>query len=192
MNSLPKTARLPPRRRRLPRAMRRKVLILASLGLAALGFASLDRSAPILVWNSSASAPVGLYLVLPETRLRTGDMVLVRPPDAIADLATRRGYLPRGVPLIKGVAAVGGDEVCAHGDELSINGDVVAQRLKTDSSGRPLPWCGLALEKWRANFSLSGGGLEQNRAFVAQGRVPPRWIIEPVDECANGTFCLPS
>lgn len=51
---------------------------------------------------------------------------------------------------------------------------------------------GLALEKWRANFSPSGGGLEQDRAFVSQGRVPPGGIIEPVDECANGTFCLPS
>lgn len=183
MNSLPKTARLPPRRRRLPRAMRRKVLILASLGLAALGFASLDRSAPILVWNSSASAPVGLYLVLPETRLRTGDMVLVRPPDAIADLATRRGYLPRGVPLIKGVAAVGGDEVCAHGDELSINGDVVAQRLKTDSSGRPLPWwdgcrrlsAGEILLLMSAAGSLDGRYFGPIPSVHVIGRLVPLW-----------------
>lgn len=137
--SAPQAPRQPVRRRRLPRAPRRKVLILAGLGLAALGFASLGHPAPILVWNSSASAPIGLYLVLPETRPRTGDLVLVRPPAAITDLAARRGYLPRGMPLIKQVAAMGGDDVCAKDDDLSINGDIVAQRRRIDGNGRSLP-----------------------------------------------------
>lgn len=139
-----------PSRRRLSRAARRRALLLAGVALAALGFSVLARPEPILVWNSSASAPLGLYLVLPETHLRPGDVALLTPPQSIADMAARRGYLPRDVPLIKQVAAMGGDHVCAEGDVITINGDMVAVRQKADRVGRPLPW-------WEGCRVLSAG-----------------------------------
>ncbi|AUN32732.1 S26 family signal peptidase [Niveispirillum cyanobacteriorum] len=170
--------------RRLSRASRRRALLLAGLALAALGFSVLARPKPILVWNSSASAPIGLYLVLPETRLRPGDLALVTPPDSLADLAARRGYLPRGVPLIKRVAAMGGDHVCAKGDVITINGDTVAVRQKADKAGRPLPWwqgCGVLsageiLFLMPAAESLDGRYFGPLSSVHVIGRLVPLWL----------------
>src|SRR3546814_3022581 len=48
--------------RRRPRA----VLTLTMFGLGLIGLAALARPAPWLVWNASASAPIGLYRVRSE------------------------------------------------------------------------------------------------------------------------------
>jgi len=57
-----------------------------------------------------------------------------------------REILPPAVPLLKQVAATGGDEVCRSEQPtgtLSINGKVVAETYSTDQEGRPLPsWQG--------------------------------------------------
>jgi conjugative transfer signal peptidase TraF len=173
-----------PSRRRLSRAARRRALLLAGVALAALGFSVLARPEPILVWNSSASAPLGLYLVLPESRLRPGDLALVTPPEGIADMAARRGYLPRGVPLIKQVAAMGGDDVCAKGDIITINGDTVAVRQKADRAGRPLPWwegcrvlsAGEILFLMPAAESLDGRYFGPLSSVHVIGRLVPLWL----------------
>src|SRR3546814_3369298 len=72
-------------------------------------------------------------------------MYLVRaglPPDA-RRLAAERGYLPDGVPLVKRIAALEGDRVCALDDAVSVNGRVAAKRQARDRLGRPLPrWTG--------------------------------------------------
>jgi len=138
----------PPRLIRLERRRRgrnrpRVILALTLVGLGCLGFATLVRPAPLLLWNASASAPIGLYRVMPSTPLQRGDMVLLRTPGSVRDLAAERGYLPLAVPLVKRVAALAGDRVCAVGDDLFINGEWVARRLKRDPLGRPLPhWQG--------------------------------------------------
>lgn len=171
-------------RRRLSRASRRRALVLAGVALTALGFSVLARPVPILVWNSSASAPLGLYLVLPETRLRSGDMALITPPESFADLVARRGYLPRDVPLVKQVAAMGGDHVCASGDVMTINGDKVAVRQKADSAGRPLPWwegcrvlsTGEILFLMPAAQSLDGRYFGPLSSVHVIGRLVPLWL----------------
>jgi len=96
--------------------------------------------APRLVWNASASAPVGLYWVRPRARLHRGAMVVARIPEAWAGLAASRRYLPANVPLVKRVAALAGDRVCAAGTQIRINGNLVATRLRADAAGRILPW----------------------------------------------------
>ncbi|QSB44027.1 S26 family signal peptidase [Tsuneonella flava] len=106
----------PPLARQL-RARRRPVLAASMIGLALLGLgAVLDfaiRPAPRLVWNASASAPVGLWRIDPHARLHTGDMVLARSPRSVRTMAAKRRYLPANVPLLKRIA---------------------------DTRGRPLPW----------------------------------------------------
>ena len=113
-------------------------LTVTMIGIAGLGLAHLAHPVPRLVWNASASLPIGLYRILPGGP-RRGDLVLVRPPENAAILADHRGYLPAGVPLVKRIAAVGGDRVCAVGGVVFINGQIVAHQLSADRAGRPLP-----------------------------------------------------
>jgi Type IV secretory pathway, protease TraF len=117
-------------------------LALTGFGLACLAFAALKPAAPLLVWNASASAPIGFYRVVAAPPV-CGALVLARPPTDVGKLAAARGYLPAGVPLVKRVAALTGDTVCAAGNTVSINGTMVAIRLEHDTRGRPLPrWQG--------------------------------------------------
>ncbi|WP_230482659.1 S26 family signal peptidase [Sphingomonas sp. Leaf21] len=99
--------------------------------------------APRLVWNASASAPIGLYAVSPGTAAHPGDMVVARPPEPHRRLAATRRYVPLNVPLVKRVSATVGDEVCALGRQVFVNGRPVAERLDVDRAGRSLPqWSG--------------------------------------------------
>jgi conjugative transfer signal peptidase TraF len=98
---------------------------------------------PRLVWNASTSAPPGLYLVSPGAMPGLGDMVVARLPVTVRSLASERRYLPANVPLVKRVAAVAGDDVCASGPAVAINGRVVAKRRWFDGMGRHMPfWLG--------------------------------------------------
>lgn len=111
---------------------------LAAAALALSGTAIRPR--PLLVWNVSASAPVGLYGVRGMGDLARGDMVIARLPEGLRLFAARRGYLPLNVPLVKSVAAVPGDRVCAFGPAVSVNGRFVAGRFSSDMRGRDMPW----------------------------------------------------
>lgn len=106
-------------------------------GVVLIGISAIAR-APLLVWNASASAPIGLYRVVSGIPER-GDLVLVFPAKNIAKLAAKRAYLPAGVPLIKRIAAMAGDDVCVFNGAIIINGEIVAHQLATDSEGRPMP-----------------------------------------------------
>jgi len=90
-----------------------------------------------LIFNTTASAPLGFYwLVANEPAV--GDLALVRPPQSLARWMAIRGYLPLNVPLIKHVAAVGGQSVCGQGGLIRIDGRAVAKSLHRDHLGRPL------------------------------------------------------
>lgn len=126
------------------RRRRRPILFAGAVALALLGAsATLDFAvdpAPRLIWNASASAPIGFWRIDPGARIDGGDMVLVRTPDGVRQLAAQRHYLPANVPLLKRVAAREGQEVCALGPEIFIDGRPVATRRQADRQGRPLPW----------------------------------------------------
>lgn len=113
------------------------------VGIAALAATLVAPPAPRLVWNASASAPLGLYRVMPGAPVRSGDMVIAWVPDPARAFAARRRYIPANVPLVKRVAAAAGDRICARGDTVSVNGRQVAMRFAFDGSGRAMPWwCG--------------------------------------------------
>ncbi len=92
---------------------------------------------PVLVYNASASAPLGFYRLVPGA-VRRGDFVLARLPDPVARFAAARGYLSLSVSLVKRVAAVTGDQVCAGSSAIRINDQAVALVLARDGQGRPL------------------------------------------------------
>jgi len=97
----------------------------------------------LLLWNSSASVPRGLYLLRSARPLRVGELVAVQPPPQLTEFMAQRGYLPRGVPLLKHIGALTGQAVCRHRTSLSIDGHPVAVARDRDTQGRVLPdWQG--------------------------------------------------
>ncbi len=119
--------------------MRRFILAAGFLACLALGAAPRPR----LLLNTTASVPVGLYGLSPAGSPRAGDLVVVTPDPALAAFLDQGGWLPRGVPLIKPVAAVAGQSVCRVGQTVTIDGRKVARALSADGRGRPLPtWSG--------------------------------------------------
>jgi conjugative transfer signal peptidase TraF len=97
--------------------------------------------------NLTGSLPIGLYVVThgPPTR---DAVVLVCLPEAWAELARSRGYVPNGnsctggaMPVGKPVFALPGDTVVLTESGLILNGRPVANTrpLPFDRRGRPLP-----------------------------------------------------
>ncbi len=118
--------------------------------MLALGATVVMPPRPRLVWNPSASAPIGLYALSDAGSLARGDMVVARLPGEFRMFAARRHYLPANVPLVKRVAGVPGDKVCAVGARIFVNGQLVASRLSRDGTGRVMP-------RWAGCVSLAEG-----------------------------------
>ena len=110
------------------------------LGLSVIVDTIILPPAPRLVWNASASAPVGLYVVHPGAHVATGDIVTARLSAAMTRLAADRHYLPEGVPLVKQIAAGPGDIICASATRILVNGLWLVSRRAVDAAGRPMPW----------------------------------------------------
>jgi len=140
--------------------------------------------APRLVWNASASAPMGLWRIRPGAPIRLGDHVLAEPPPAARPPAAQRRYLPANVPMIKAVAAVSGDKVCAVGPWIQVNDRPVAVRRAADRRGRKLPWwsgCerlsdGAVLLLNRAPDSFDGRYFGPVAKGAVIGRASPLWL----------------
>jgi conjugative transfer signal peptidase TraF len=97
----------------------------------------------LLLWNASASAPRGLYLLRPAQPLQVGELVAVTPPEPLARFAAMRGYLPSDVPLLKHVAALRGQTVCRFADRITIDDHTATLSRERDTHGRSLPhWQG--------------------------------------------------
>ena len=96
-----------------------------------------------LVWNASASVPIGFYDLDPPRHLAVGDVVAVTPDKPLADFMVERGYIERGVPLMKHVAALPGQQVCRTGNAVTVDSVPMGDALDRDRRGRPLPaWQG--------------------------------------------------
>jgi conjugative transfer signal peptidase TraF len=122
--------------------MKRVPLVCATIPVLALVFASTVTLPKKLIYNASASAPIGFYW-LDHQPVERGDYVLVRVPERVRKLVEERGYLPASVPFIKRVVGADGDIICRRGETVSINGNPISRAEKADGLGRPLPdWQG--------------------------------------------------
>ena len=114
--------------------------LITLLGVSAVALPQLEDRPPWLVWNASASVPIGLYAVAVIIVVHAGDLVVVRPPEPLARFLGDGGYLPRGVPLLKHVAALAGQTVCRIGRRVTVDtiemGDA-RERDKASNFGRP-------------------------------------------------------
>ncbi|MBX9612914.1 MAG: S26 family signal peptidase [Burkholderiales bacterium] len=119
------------------------ILAWTSLGLAACLLPALTRLPVQLVFNPSDSVSRGWYLVEVADELHRGDTVLVRLPARVQAFAAQRGYLPKGVPLLKRIEALPPQRVCIRGRVVFVDGHAVATALAHDSQQLSLPtWSG--------------------------------------------------
>jgi len=107
---------------------------------------------PRLIWNASASAPIGLYRLERDAHPHVDALVAVMPPAPVAHWLGTRGYLAEGVPLLKHVAATPGQRICRVGNVVSVDARPLAVALRRDSRGRPLP-------VWRGCRTVEAGEL---------------------------------
>ena len=156
------------------------------LAVALIVFAGVRPARPLLLWNATASAPVGLYTVRPDPSPTRGDLVVVRPDPALARWMVARGYIGRDVPLVKRVAATHGARVCRSATRISLDGRVAATALARDDLGRTLPkWRGcrrLQADKLfllnAAPTSLDGRYFGPSASSAVVGRAVPLWLEE--------------
>jgi conjugative transfer signal peptidase TraF len=119
------------------------ILLGGYAAIAAITVPAFVRPAPRLVWNASASVPIGLYAAHPVKSLSRGDLVAAHAPVPVAKLMAERGYLPVRVPMLKQLAALVGQEICRSGTHVLIDRKLVAEARAFDRAGRALPaWQG--------------------------------------------------
>ncbi|HKN29956.1 MAG TPA: S26 family signal peptidase [Roseiarcus sp.] len=166
-------------------------LAITLLGVGVTALTQFDGHPPWLVWNASASVPIGLYAVDTIIDTHAGDLVVVRPPEPLGRFLADGGYLPRGVPLLKHVAALAGQSVCRIGVTISVDGVAVGDAHERDSRGRALPvWQGcrvigqdeVFLMNRRSADSLDGRYFGPLPAATIVGRAIPLWIDPPEKE----------
>ncbi len=172
---------------------RRRILavtLLAVIGIAATSAADMPTK---LVWNATASAPVGFYTIEPADRIEVPELVAVRPPEPLAGFMVERGYVGRGVPLLKRVVGLPGQRVCRTGSAITVDGVEMGDTLDRDRIGRALPvWQGcriiadgqLFLMNWNVPDSLDGRYFGPIPASSVIGRALPLWT----DEDGDGRF----
>lgn len=111
--------------------------------MLAAGGLAFFQPAPRLIWNATASTPIGLYVLRPVGPLRSLELVVVRPPEPIASYLADGGFLPRGALLLKHVMALPGQTVCRAGDAISVDHVEVGVAMTRDHLGCSLPrWSG--------------------------------------------------
>jgi conjugative transfer signal peptidase TraF len=162
-------------------------VIMTYLVALAIDVSPLLHPSPKLIWNASASVPIGLYAVESGGPLKHGDLVIVVPSMSLAAFLAERRYLPSGVPLLKHVAALPGEIVCRHGPIITIDGIAVASVLAQDRAGRPLPiWQGchkltpneIFLLNRAAPDSFDGRYFGPLPMISVIGRAVPLWIVK--------------
>ncbi|GGA48786.1 S26 family signal peptidase [Pelagibacterium lentulum] len=174
--------------------MNRIAILSIMLGSAGLVIApAWSGHKPSLIWNASASVPVGLYKVHQIGTLSVGDLVTIVPPPALADALSQRGYLASGVPLIKRVLALSGTTVCRIAQTIYVYGHPFGEARTRDSLGRELPlWQGcrplseneVFLMNWDAPDSFDGRYFGPLSADTITARLSPLWT----DEEENGRY----
>src|SRR5712671_6914859 len=118
------------------------------------------------------------------------DLVAGDGPEPLASFLKEREYLPRGVPLMKRIAALPGQVVCRIGRNVTVDTIAMGEALARDRRGRELPvWQGclrlgaseIFLMNWDVQDSLDGryfGPIPKNSIV---GRAHPLWTDEGGD-----------
>ncbi|KUM25828.1 peptidase S26 [Mesorhizobium loti] len=173
--------------------MRSPIVLVAALAAMGALYPVLKPVPSKFVWNASASAPIGLYRIDAKGPFGADDLVAVEPPETLTTFLADRGYLPKGVLLLKHILAASGQTVCRNKLTISVDGGAVGVALEHDRVGRGLPtWQGclripvgaVFLMNRRVRDSLDGRyfGLISTDHII--GRAVSLWT----DEQGDGRF----
>lgn len=172
---------------------RRRYLTVTALAAMGVAVASAIETPTKLIWNATASAPVGFYTVEPADRIEVPELVAVMPPEPLAAFMVQRGYIGDGVPLLKRVAGLPGQRVCRIGRAITVDRVAMGAALDHDRIGSDLPvWQGcrviapgeLFLMNSGVRDSLDGRYFGPLPASAVVGRALPLWT----DEDGDGRF----
>jgi len=174
--------------------MSRTALLLATTFAAmATSYPALTPVPIKLLWNASASAPIGFYTVDFDGTFEVTDLVAVDAQEPLATFLAERSYLPKGVPLLKRVFGASGQTVCRSNLTILVDGVEVGKALDQDRVGRDLPiWQGcrrihtgdVFLMNWQVRDSLDGRYFGLTSIDQIIGRAVPLWT----DQEGNGRF----
>ncbi len=134
----------------------RVCVLLIGMGVVSLIAPGLLQSHRMLLWNASASVPVGLYVLETTDSRYVSELVAVLPPEPLARYLEAGSYLPRGVPMLKHVLALPGQTVCREGLVITIDKVAVGMARERDRRGRSLPvWEGCRVISQDALFLMN-------------------------------------
>lgn len=169
---------------------RRRTLVVTALAVLTIAASSAFDVPTKLIWNATASAPIGFYTVEPAERVDVPELVAIMPPEPLAAFMVERGYVGRGVPLLKRVLGLPGQRVCRAGWAITVDGVEMGEALQHDRIGRELPvWQGcrvigdgeIFLMNWEVRDSLDGRYFGPIPASSVIGRALPLWTDEEGD-----------
>ena len=169
------------------------LIVTTALAAMGVGYPGLTPMPIKLIWNASASAPIGFYSIAFEGPFEVTDLVAVDAPEPLATFLAERGYLPKGVPLLKRILAVSGQTVCRSNLAITVDGVNVGVARDRDRAGRDLPvWQGcrrigdgeLFLMNHEVPDSLDGRYFGPLPATAVIGRATPLFT----DDDGDGRF----
>ena len=169
------------------------LLLATTLAALGVGYPGLTPMPVKLIWNASASAPIGFYSIDFDGPFDVTDLVAVDAPEPLATFLAERGYVPKGVPLMKRIVALPGQRVCRTGLAITVDAVPMGDALDRDRRGNPLPvWQGcrvvaegeLFLMNWQVRDSLDGRYFGPLPASAVIGRAIPLYT----DEDGDGRF----
>ena len=146
-----------------------------------------------LIWNATASAPIGFYTVEAGGSLQIPELVALTPPEPLERFMVERGYIGRDVPLMKRVMGLAGQRVCRIGNAITVDAIPLGRALDRDRRGRPLP-------VWQGCRRLADGQIFLMNPDVSDsldgryfGPIPARGVIGKAtplytDEGGDGRF----
>lgn len=169
---------------------RRHILAVSVLAVGTLVATAAADLPTRLIWNATASAPIGFYTVETTDALEVPELVALMPSEALEQFMVERGYIGRGVPLLKRVLGLPGQRVCRGGGTITVDNVEMGDALERDRMGRDLPiWQGcriirdgeLFLMNWDIQDSLDGRYFGPVPASSIIGRALPLWTDEEGD-----------
>lgn len=162
----------------VPKVLRLYALAAAVILAAFCTGETLDASGHELIVNTSPSMPLGLYWIARGAApMRRGEVVVFVPPRDMGAMIYGRGWLRRGLPLLKTVGGLAGDAFCVRGGRFLVAGADAGPVFLLDTQGRPLPQIAGCRRVGRDHFLPVASYLERSFDGRYMGAVPVRNVL---------------